>query len=87
MMGAIEAARGPFPRPPQMVGNAELAALDIPRQNELRLRVGWSAFRTRRDSELGALAPERFRALTQELVKSTLSANSPAAQDGGRHGQ
>ena len=51
----------------------ELAAIDIARQNELRLRLGWRAFRSRRGTTLGALAPEKFRALTEELVKSVSS--------------
>ena len=73
MMGAFETARGPLPRPARTFGRADLAALDIARQNELRLRLGWSAFRTRRGKELGALAPERFRALTEELVKAAVA--------------
>ena len=52
---------------------AELAALDIARQNELRLRLGWSAFRSRRGKDLGALAPEKFRALTEEAVKAAVA--------------
>lgn len=70
LMGAFEIARGPLPRPPLTPGNSDLAALDIPRQNELRLRLGWSAFHTRRGSDPGALAPERFRVLTQDLTRA-----------------
>jgi hypothetical protein len=73
MLRAFEAARGPFPRAKPIPANAALAAaLDLARQNELCLRLGWSAFRTRHGTDLGALEPARFRALTQELVKSAL---------------
>jgi amidase len=72
MMAAFEAVRGPFPKPKPIPARADLAALDIPRQNELRLRLGWSAFRSRHGEELGALAPEKFRALTQEVVQDAV---------------
>jgi amidase len=73
MMGAFETARGPLPRAKRTQGRADLAALDIPRLNELRLQLGWRAFRSRRGKDIGALEPARFRALTQEVVKSALA--------------
>lgn len=54
-------------------GRADLAALDIPRVNELHLQIGWRAFGSRRGKDIGALAPARFRALTEETVKSALA--------------
>jgi hypothetical protein len=63
-----------LPRARRIPGRADLANLDIARQNELRLRLGWSAFRSRRGTDIGALAPDRFRALTEEAVKSALAA-------------
>ena len=87
MLAAYEAARGPFPRPAPAAGNPDLAALDIPRQNALRLRLGWSAYRTRRGNDLGALAPERFRALTEDLVKHALSADARGPRAGGPLGR
>jgi len=73
MMAAFESARGPLPRAKRTEGRADLAALPIARQNELRLRLGWSAFHSRHGSDLGALAPEKFRALTEELVNNALA--------------
>jgi hypothetical protein len=72
MMVAFETARGPFPRAKPIAVNAGLAALGIPRLNELRLQLGWGAFRSRRSTDLGALEPARFRALTDETVRSAL---------------
>jgi Asp-tRNA(Asn)/Glu-tRNA(Gln) amidotransferase A subunit family amidase len=72
MMAALEQARGPFPKPKPIPVRADLAALDIPRLNELHLRLGWSAFRMRHGEDLGALTPEKFRALTRELVQSAV---------------
>ncbi|MCC6778321.1 MAG: hypothetical protein IT537_17055 [Hyphomicrobiales bacterium] len=72
MMGAFESARGPFPRPPQRSGDDTLTQFDVPRQNALHTMIGWRAFLTRRGNDLGALAPERFRLLTQESVRSAL---------------
>jgi amidase len=73
MMVAFEQTRGPFPKAKPIPARADLATLDIPRQNELRLRLGWSAFHSRHGKDLGALAPEKFRALTDEAVESTLA--------------
>ena len=73
MMGAFETARGPLPRAAHTPGRADLAALDIARQNELRVRLGWSAFRSRRGKDLGALAPDKFRELTAEAVKAAVA--------------
>jgi hypothetical protein len=73
MMGAFEVARGPLPRAKRAQGRSDLATLDIARQNELRLRLGWSAFRSRRGNDIGALSPGLFRALTEEIVKSALA--------------
>jgi Asp-tRNA(Asn)/Glu-tRNA(Gln) amidotransferase A subunit family amidase len=73
MMGAFETVRGPLPRAAHTPARADLAALDIARQNELRLRLGWSAFRSRRGKDLGALAPDKFRALTEEAVKAAVA--------------
>jgi aspartyl-tRNA(Asn)/glutamyl-tRNA(Gln) amidotransferase subunit A len=72
MMGAFEQARGPLPQAKPAPGNRGLAGLNIARQNELRLRLGWTAFRSRRGKGLGDLAPERFRALTETAVKAAL---------------
>jgi amidase len=72
MMAAFEKVRGPFPRPTPIPARADLAALDVPRLNELHLRLGWSAFRARHGKELGALAPEKFRALTDEVVQTAV---------------
>jgi hypothetical protein len=70
LVGAFEQVRGDFPSPKRAPGHAGLAALDIPHQNELRLRLGWSAYKTRRGgTDLGALAPDRFRALTEATVQ------------------
>ena len=65
--------RGPLPRAERVPARAELAALDIARQNELRLRLGWSAFRSRRGKDIGALTPDKFRELTDELVKAAVA--------------
>ncbi len=73
MMGAFETVRGPLPRAKRAPGRADLGALDIPRHNELHLRLGWSAFRSRRGSDIGMLAPGLFRALTEETVKSAVA--------------
>ena len=72
VMGAFEVARGPLPPAKRVAGRADLAALEIARQNELHLRLGWSAFHSRHGKDIGALEPARFRALTEELVKSEL---------------
>jgi aspartyl-tRNA(Asn)/glutamyl-tRNA(Gln) amidotransferase subunit A len=73
MMAAFERARGPLPPARRAPGRADLARLDIARQNELHLRLGWSAFHTRHGTEIGALAPDRFRALAEKLVQSALA--------------
>jgi Asp-tRNA(Asn)/Glu-tRNA(Gln) amidotransferase A subunit family amidase len=73
VMGAFEVARGPLPPAKRVPGRADLAALGIARQNELRLRLGWSAFNSRRGKDIGALDASRFRALTDELLKSELA--------------
>jgi hypothetical protein len=73
MMAAFERARGPLPPPPRAPGRADLARLDIARQNELRLRLGWTAFHSRHGADLGALAPSGFRTLAEGLVKSALA--------------
>jgi aspartyl-tRNA(Asn)/glutamyl-tRNA(Gln) amidotransferase subunit A len=44
MMAALEVARGPLPSPRRGAASGALARLDIARQNELRLRLGWRAF-------------------------------------------
>jgi aspartyl-tRNA(Asn)/glutamyl-tRNA(Gln) amidotransferase subunit A len=67
MMAAFETARGPFPRPQPIPARPELAALDI------GLQLGWSAFRSRRGRDLGALAPDKFRTLTEELVNAAIA--------------
>ena len=72
MMAAFETVRGPLPRPRRGAGRSDLA-VDIARQNELRLRLGWLAFHSRHGADIGALAPDKFRALTEELVKSVAS--------------
>ena len=72
MMAAFEIARGPFPRAKPISANADLATLGIPRLNELRLQLGWRAFCSRRGTDLGALEPAGFRALTDETVRSAL---------------
>jgi amidase len=72
MMAAFETARGALPRAKPIPANAALAALGIPRLNELHLQLGWRAFRSRHGTDLGALAPARFRALAEEIVKSAL---------------
>jgi hypothetical protein len=73
MMAAFEQARGALPPAPRSDGNPDLARLDIARQNEMRRQLGWRAFQTRRGKDLGALAPERFRALTDEVVTSAIA--------------
>ena len=73
MMGAFETARGPLPRAKRAAGRSDLAALGIPRHNELHLRLGWSAFRSRRGADIGMLAPGLFRALTEEMVKAAVA--------------
>ena len=69
-MAAFETACGPLPWPRRGAGQSDLAAVGIARQNELRLRLGWRAFHSRHGADIGALAPEKFRALTAELVQS-----------------
>ena len=73
MMAALEVARGPLPSARRGAASGALARLDIARQNELRLRLGWRAFHSRRGTNLGALAPDKFRTLTEDLVKSVAS--------------
>ncbi len=70
MMAAFERTRGPLPPARRTPGRADLARLDIARQNELQLRLGWSAFHSRRGTELGQLAPDRFRALTERQLEA-----------------
>ena len=72
MMAAFETARGPFPRAKPIAVNAGLSALGIARLNELHLKLGWGAFRSRRGTDLDALEPTGFRALTDETVRSAL---------------
>jgi hypothetical protein len=75
MMAAFEQARGPLPPPRRIDGNAALAALDVARHNDIRRQLGWRAFKSRsaKDAKnIGALAPDRFRALTDEVVKAAL---------------
>ena len=73
MMGGFETVRGPLPPPKRVQGRADVATLDVPRLNDLHLQLGWSAFRSRRGKDIGALAPAPFRALTDEMVKSALA--------------
>ena len=73
MMGAFETARGFLPRAKRTPGRSDVATLDIPRLNEMHLQLGWRAFGSRRGKDIGALAPARFRALTEETVKSALA--------------
>lgn len=72
MMAAFEQARGTLPDAKRGDGNPALAKLDIARQNELRRQLGWRAFQSRRGKDLGALRPERFRVLTDEMVKAAI---------------
>jgi aspartyl-tRNA(Asn)/glutamyl-tRNA(Gln) amidotransferase subunit A len=74
MMAAFEQARGPLPPAKRNDGNPDLAALDIARQNDVRRQLGWRAFQTRHGKDLGALAPDRFRTLTDAIVKSAVKA-------------
>ena len=69
MMAAFEQARGALPAARRSEGNPDLARLDIARQNEMRRQLGWRAFQSQRGKDIGALTPERFRALTDEIVK------------------
>jgi hypothetical protein len=73
MMAAFEAARGPFPQARPIPAREDLTALEIGRQNELRRQLGWSAFRSRRGKDIGALAPDKFRALTEETVNAAIA--------------
>jgi amidase len=73
MAAAFEAARGPFPQPQPIAAREDLGALDIAGQNELRRQLGWAAFRSRRGKDIGALAPDKFRALTEETVNAAMA--------------
>ena len=73
MMAAFEQKRGPLPAARRTEGNPALATLDIARQNDIRRQLGWRAFQSRRGKDLGALRPDKFRKLTDEVVKSALS--------------
>lgn len=73
LMAAFERARGAFPPPPRTPGSLAVATLDVPRQNALRLRLGWTAYKTRHGKSLGALVPERFRDLTASVIREELS--------------
>jgi Asp-tRNA(Asn)/Glu-tRNA(Gln) amidotransferase A subunit family amidase len=73
MMAAFEAARGPLPAPRRIENDSTLATLDIARQNDIRRQLGWRAFKSRSGKDgkdIGALAPDRLRTLTDEVVKA-----------------
>jgi Asp-tRNA(Asn)/Glu-tRNA(Gln) amidotransferase A subunit family amidase len=70
MMAHFESARGPLPLPRYSPGRPELLSLSIAEQNNLRLTLGWKAFRSRRGKDIGALRPDRFRALTDETIRA-----------------
>jgi hypothetical protein len=57
-------------------GRRQISRLDIAGRNELRLWLGWTPFD--HGAGLGALAPAKFRALTEEVVKSALTVDRPA---------
>lgn len=79
MMATFEKARGPLPAPKRSDGNKDLAKLDLARQNEVRHAIGLAAFKSRKADKkqpLGDLEPARFRALTEETIKS-LEAKRP----------
>jgi aspartyl-tRNA(Asn)/glutamyl-tRNA(Gln) amidotransferase subunit A len=69
-MAHFEALRGPLPAPPPPAARPDLAALSIPEQNNLRLTLGWRAFQSRRGKDLGDLAADKFRALTDDVIRS-----------------
>ena len=73
MMAAFEAARGALPQARPIPARDDLAALEIARQNELRRQLGWAAFRSRRGKDIGALTPDKFRALTEETVNASIA--------------
>ncbi len=78
LLRAVEAVRGALPRPEPIAADEALAAIAIPRQNALRLEIGWRARRSRRGGALGDLAPHRFRALVEDVVAG-------AREDPSRH--
>jgi hypothetical protein len=69
-MAHFEALRGPLPAPPPPAARPDLAALSIPEQNNLRLTLGWRAFQSSRGKDLGDLAADKFRALTDDVIRS-----------------
>lgn len=72
LMGAFEAARGPFP-PARRVETAAQPVFDLMRINAVHRRLGYEAFRSRRGEGLGDLEPARFRDLTRRIMNSPVS--------------
>ena len=70
-MAHYESLRRPLPPPNRPTARAELSALSIPEQNSLRLALGFRAYKSRHGKDdLGALAPEKFRVLTDDTIRS-----------------
>jgi hypothetical protein len=69
-MAHFEAVRGPLPSPPRPAVRTDFATLSIPEQNNLRLTLGWRAYQSRRGKDLGDLAPDKFRVLTDDVIRS-----------------
>jgi Asp-tRNA(Asn)/Glu-tRNA(Gln) amidotransferase A subunit family amidase len=70
MTAHFESLRGPLPLPRRPPGRPELSSLSIAEQNSLRLALGAKAFASRRGTDIGALRPDLFRALTDQTIRS-----------------
>ena len=70
IMAGFETARGPISKPRHDAPNLDTARLDIAQQNALRHALGLAAFKSRNGAALGDLEPERFRALTERIIKN-----------------
>ena len=70
MMGAFEALRGAFPAPPAAAARRDMAGFDLSDINNIHLEIGYRAFRSRKSRAQGDLAPDRFRALTDDVIRA-----------------
>lgn len=82
MAAHLERRRGPLPTPPLPPADSRLTALGITVQNRIGPTLGWLAGRSRRGEALGDLAPARFRALTEALLRRWPADWSPSPPPG-----